>query len=670
MRRALLIPVLLVGPLLLIDGRPASANHRPPPSKSAAGPAASEDPPTDATPPADPAVPAAPAAPVQTPEGTVVPVVPVGPAGDAPPPAIAVSEHGTVSISAQNIEIPALLELLAMHSKRNIVASDAVKGTVSVNLFDVPFDQALDAILDVNGLVRQQTGDFVQVYTTEEWKKVENTKRRRESKVFVVNHLASDDVLEFLKPLVGEGGKIAARGNSASDFEPKLGSGGGDDYAYATTLVVTDYPENLERIGKVLAELDATPQQVRIECTVVLAEVDEESAISVDFSFVNKLDFSSLTHPLDPVGELADGTVSTDNADAVQTHGGLGAVTTKEPTLSVGVIANNISLFIEMLDQVTDTTTLARPNLTLLNRQKGQVLVGERVPYLNATQNDQTVTQTVEFLDVGVRLIVRPFITPEGMIRMDLYPSVSSAKLENLNSLGGTATVPREITRELQTNARVPSGQTIVIGGLFTEETTVVSRNVPLLSDIPILGAAFGGQDDKVIRREIIFLITPTLVVDDVAAKEGQEALEMVEVVRVGQRAGLLPFNRERMAEDLQRQAFDSYEKGDKRGALQSIWWARHIKPVTPAMILLEEHIEAGPGTRFRNSLQSLLDATPGFKPPPGDPEKQQGAEPDTVQPPIPNAEPVSAPAPEGAPAPEPEPTPAVDGESATGGES
>lgn len=647
MRRALLILIVLAGLLLLVASETASANHRPPPSKTNTAAAAPADTPADAPEPTSPVIPAQQAPPA--PEGAVVPV---GPVGDAPPPEISVSEHGTVSISAQNIEIPALLELLAMHSKRNIVASDAVKGTVSVNLFDVPFDQALDAILDVNGLVRQQTGDFVQVYTMEEWKKVENTKRRRESKVFVVNHLASDDVLEFLKPLVGEGGKIAARGNSAGDFEPKLGSGGGDDYAYATTLVVTDYPENLERIAKVLAELDAAPQQVRIECTVVLAEVDEESALSVDFSFINKLDFTGLTNPLDPVGELADGTVSTNNADAVQTNGGLGALTTKAPTLSVGIIANNISLFIEMLDEVTDTTTLARPNLTLLNRQKGQVLVGERVPYLNATQNDQTVTQTVEFLDVGVRLIVRPFITPEGMIRMDLYPSVSSAKLENLNSLGGTATVPREITRELQTNARVASGQTIVIGGLFTEETTVVSRNVPLLSDIPLLGAAFGGQDDQVIRREILFLITPTIVVDDVAAKEGQEALEMVEVVRVGQRAGLLPFNRERMAEDLQRQAFDSYEKGDTKAALQSIWWARHIKPVTPAMILLEEHIEAGPGTRFRNSLQSLLDSAPGFDAPPGDPEKHEGDEPDTIQPPVPDV----APAPPAAAEPTAEP--------------
>ncbi|MSR17578.1 MAG: hypothetical protein EXS00_00155 [Phycisphaerales bacterium] len=556
-----------------------------------------------------------------------VPTPPTAPGVEATEDSVKFSVHGTVTIAAQNVEISSLLELLSVRSNRNIIASNLVKGTVSVNLFDVPFDQALEAILSVNGLVSQTEANFTKVYTSEEFAVLEQKLHGKETRVFVVEYLSATDVIEFLKPIVSKDGSIAARGSAEPNYEPSVDDGGGDEYAYSTKVVVTDYPKTLDRIAETLKALDVSPQQVRIECTVLLAEVGEDNAFSVDFSWVNNLDFTSLTTPLAPVTDMKDGVVSTNNATAGQATNSAGLIGDKNPTLQMGLIANNIAVFISALDEVTDTTVMARPNLTCLNRQKGQVLIGERVPYLNTTQNQTTTTQTVEFLDVGVKMIVRPFITPEGMIRMDLYPSVSSARSVTLDSAGGKATVPQETTRELQTNVRVKSGQTIVLGGLFTEDTTVKRRSMPFFGDIPILGAAFQGKEDKVSRKEIIFLITPTVVADEIAAKEGEDALQVIEAVRVGQRAGLLPFSREQTTDNLQRMAFEAYQNGDTKQALHFARAARRLKPVMPAMIMMEERIESGPNSKFADTLQSILDTTPAFSDKPGDPEiKGEGA--------------------------------------------
>lgn len=520
--------------------------------------------------------------------------------------AVRVTESGTFSIAAQEVEVGKLLELLAIRSKRNIVASDKVTGRVTVNLYDVPFEQALDAILAVNGFSAVRSGAFIYVYSRTEREEMERAQLKREARVFVLQYLNAKDASEFITPLLSPDGTVVARGEVAPGFIPTSEDGGADDYAFTTKVVVNDYPENVESVANLLKELDVPPRQVRVEATILRTTVDETNAYGLDFTAIGNIDFTQVTRPLAAFDNLLDGVVQTNRAQSVVMDNY--PVLDRPPTLKIGIISNDVALFIRVLDEVTDTSVLARPTVTVLNRQRAQVLIGEKVAYLSTTQTQTSTTQDVQFLDTGIKLTFRPFISPDGHIRLELHPSVSSARLVDLKVPGGgEATVPNESTQELRTNVRVKSGQTIVLGGLFREDTSIDRRQVPWLSDIPIIGAAFGGQADRTRREEIIFLLTPTVYEDKQLYDKGAESLEIVEAVRVGTRAGLLPFSNDQFVADYQRQALDAYRQGDMKKAL---WYADNavrIRPSLPTMIRLRESVRSGDASAFRRELDARL---------------------------------------------------------------
>ncbi len=553
----------------------------------------------------------------QFPPGTSVPQ-----ASPAPAPIsqaqVEVSDHGTVTLNASNVEIAGLLELLALRTRRNIVASDKVVGTVSVNLFDVPFQQALDAVLSVNNLVAQTEGSFTYVYTRAEFDALEAARRPKESRVFVLQYLSANDAGELIKPLLSSDGKLGARGISERGFQPSIETGSGDDYAFTAKLVVNDYVDNLTKISTLLDQLDVAPQQVRVECTVLSAAVKEENAYGLDFAAIGNLNFANLaTAGIPPLGvpdALRTGEIAQSTAES-------GALTPfpgseADPNIKVGIMAGDVAFFLRVLDEVTDTTVLARPATTCLNRQRSSVLVGERVAYLSTTVNQEISTQTVEYLDTGISLVFRPFIAPDGMIRLELAPSVSDYTLRKVDTPGGgSTTVPDEGTQEMQTNVRVRSGQTIVLGGLFKDKMVTKRRQVPVLGDIPIFGAALNGQQDVVERDEIIFLVTPTIIEDQKLWEEGRDSLNVVESVRVGARAGLLPFSREQVTADTDRDAYEAYANGDLTKALYFTNNSIRMKPQSADMRRLREQIINAPGAPSQQAFEQSLMGTRSFTP-------------------------------------------------------
>jgi type II secretory pathway component GspD/PulD (secretin) len=203
--------------------------------------------------------------------------------------------------------------------------------------------------------------------------------------------------------------------------------------------------------------------------------------------------------------------------------------------IKVGIVSNDVSVFIRALDEVTDTTVLSNPKIMTLNRQSGRVLVGRKVGYLNTTATDTSTTQSVEFLDTGTSLYFRPFVTTNGLIRMEVKPKVAEAAIRQISDIGGNpVTIPDEITNEITTNILVRDGQTVVLGGLFRENVTVTRKQVPVLGDIPFIGNAFRGHDDSTNRNEIIFLITPTIVDDAMVTESGERGSQYVDRIVAG----------------------------------------------------------------------------------------------------------------------------------------
>jgi hypothetical protein len=271
----------------------------------------------------------------------------------------------------------------------------------------------------------------------------------------------------------------------------------------------------------------------------------------------------------------------------------------------VGVLTNNVQVFIRALDRVTDTTILANPKIMTLNRQRAQVLVGEKVAYLSTTATSTATTQTVEFLDTGTQLTLRPFVSTDGMIRLELKPQISSAELRDAGAGSSVVTLPDETTQELTTNVMVPDGQTIVLGGLFKEETTIGRNQIPGLGDLPLIGPAFRGVDNTVNRSEVIFLITPHIVKDKALAAAGDAAMDGIEMARIGAREGLLPWSRSKLTASHVRDALNHLEENNKDKALYEVDMALSLDPHSVEARRLKEKLT---GERAYWPGRNLLD--------------------------------------------------------------
>ena len=204
------------------------------------------------------------------------------------------TDYGTVTLAVQDIDLAQVLEMLSIQTQRNIIASKNVSATISANLYDVTFHEALDAILKVNGYDYVEEGNFIYIYTQAEIEEMEAAKRKTESRIFELEYLSAADANEFVTPLLSDAGKSSFRGDVDPGIKPDTNDVGEDSYAFAAKLVVNDYPEQLDRIAALITELDTPPQQVLIEATILQTTLNEANAFGVDFSVLGSVSYTHL----------------------------------------------------------------------------------------------------------------------------------------------------------------------------------------------------------------------------------------------------------------------------------------------------------------------------------------------------------------------------------------
>lgn len=528
---------------------------------------------------------------------------------------VSIDENFLVDLHVADENLANVLQMLSIQSQRNIVASKSVSASITANLYGVTFYEALDAILHVNGYGYVERGNFIYVYTLEELEQIEQAQRTRSTRVLRMNYLNATDAAAFATPLLSSGGTMTTNGATATFSIPESAPTGADEFVHDATIVIHDYPENVEEIERLLRELDTRPQQVLVEATILQTSLNEANAFGVDFSLIADINFGDFVGIGGPL-RAADGLITGEGARVDGTEvqvpsDNVGRAITSTPgntrgpgTFKAAVIAEDAAIFLRLLDEVSDTTILSNPKILALNRQPARVLVGRKVGYLNTTSTETSTTQTVEFLDTGTQLYFRPFVTNEGFIRMELKPQVSEAEIRTATDATGAAvTVPDEITNELVTNVMVRDGNTIVLGGLFRETTQSDRRQVPVLGDIPLIGAAFRGHEDDVNRSEIIFMITPTIVNDEFLLATGAAGQEFVESSRAGAREGLLPFSRERQASQLLVEADRLVAQGNTDKALHKVQRALALKPNYPQAVALRERLMGKPAIWPSNSM-------------------------------------------------------------------
>jgi type IV pilus assembly protein PilQ len=481
---------------------------------------------------------------------------------------------------AENTQIADALDILAERYKKNIVFPPTIEGQLSCKkLFDVTFDEALEAILGTN-FRYEQKDNLVKVYDAQKHSGTKNNRDLMTHKVFTLYYISAAEASELVSSVLSEDGKIkitAASEVGVPVEESISAQTGNNKTAMNDTLVICDYPENIKAVEQVLASIDIEPQQVLIEATILSATLTEGMQFGIDWQ--------TLTTAVDELTDITRG--ASDYYKSAGTSAKVGSESLSGG-LTIGFAHDSVAGFIRAVEDVTDVTILANPKILAVNKQLGQVYIGKKIAYQSqTTQTDTSTTEEVKFLDTGTKLSFRPYICKDGRIRMDIHPKDSSATLRS----SGEATLPDETSAELVTNIIVEDGQTIVIGGLFRDVITTAKTQVPILGDLPVIGVVFRGTADEVRHEEVIVLLTPHII-----TKTHQTArwarVEDIQHKTFGAKEELQWINEMRRAKDYFESAEKQYIKGDYEAEMKELKSAIELYPAFLEARRLKEKIE------------------------------------------------------------------------------
>ncbi len=497
----------------------------------------------------------------------------------------------------KGVTVKDALHFLALKYHKNIVPTPKVDGEITVTkLYDVTFEEALSAVLGTNKYEVQ--GNFIKVYTAEEYDKVMNDRRRMESKIFTLYYISAEEAKELLAPVLSDSGSIAAT------KAPAVGVSSGDDLSVQEggntmslhdSIIMKDYPENIADAESLLKQLDVKPMQVLVEATILSATLTEGMEFGVDLNLaggvaIEGTETTSSVTSGDSIELLTDSTTPMSQIAGWGSAGSpievAGFASGGANGLRLGIRSGDISLFITALESITDVTVLANPKILALNKQVGTVFIGQNLGYRSSTTVSSSGVASsgeVKFLKSGTKLSFRPYIASDGNIRMDIYPKDSSATKDSDG-------VPTETTAELSANIMVKDGQTVVIGGLFRDSVTSSKSQVPLLGDIPVLGELFKGTSDQTKRQEVIILLTPHII-NNLDELEGDKRAADVERKRLGARDSLHFLGVTRLAEDSYSKAVALYSDGDTEAALAELNWTLNLRPTYYEALRLRERI-------------------------------------------------------------------------------
>ena len=469
-------------------------------------------------------------------------------------------------------DIREVLDALAMQGNLNILATNSVQGKVSATLSGVDVDSALDAILKSTGYVAKREGDFIYVGKPEDFDTMEESLDTIATRVYRPNYVTAAELQALVQPLVTvDAGVVSVSTPAEVGIAPDSTNAGGDAFAGGDVVVVRDYEAVLSQIDQVVAEIDVRPLQVAIEAMILSVTLNDGNDFGVNFELLRDKDHLrlGLGTPLDSLGSLSFA----------------------EGGLKFGFLDTSLGAFFNALETIGDTNVIATPRLLVLNKHRAEILIGEELGYVSTTMTETSTSQSVEFLEVGAQLRLRPFISSDGLIRMEIHPELSTGSVDTSNP---NFTLPNKETTQVTTNIMVRDGCTVIIGGLIRDELQTTGTQVPFLGSLPWVGVAFRSRNETLQRREIIVLITPHIVYEPETCREGQQAA--CEFQRRQQLYGekMNPLGKRHVARRYFRMAQNAWAAGDRDTALRFAEMSVHFDPLNRAAIDLRSSIWLG----------------------------------------------------------------------------
>ncbi|EPE6797525.1 type IV pilus secretin PilQ [Vibrio alginolyticus] len=443
-------------------------------------------------------------------------VAKIKPNEKAPDKSILEREGKLISINFQDIPVRNVLQLIADYNQFNLVVSDSVEGNLTLRLDGVPWQQVLDIILQVKGLDKRVDGNVILVAPTDELdlrekQQLEKQKLTEEmgelsSEIIKVNFAKASDIAEMIN---GEGNisMLSERGSMTIDER-------------TNSLLIRELPENIEVIREIIESLDIPVKQVQIEARIVTINEGnmDELGIRWGFTSINGSNTvgGSIENNLATIG-LYNGEGGGDGGDG----DGVGiddflnvnlAATSPNATsiaFQVAKLGSDTLLDLELsaLQQESKAEIISSPRLITTNKKPAYIEQGTEIPYLESSSSGAT---TVTFKKAVLSLKVTPQITPDNRLVLDL--SVTQDRPGQVVKTGTGEAVAID-TQRIGTQVLVNNGETVVLGGIFQHSITNSVDKVPLLGDLPLLGALFRRSYENVGKSELLIFVTPKVVI-------------------------------------------------------------------------------------------------------------------------------------------------------------
>ncbi|UNG19211.1 type IV pilus secretin PilQ [Stutzerimonas zhaodongensis] len=421
------------------------------------------------------------------------------------------AEHFTysgekLSLNFQDIDVRSVLQLIADFTDLNLVASDTVQGNITLRLQNVPWDQALDLVLKTKGLDKRQVGNVLLVAPADEIAARERQELeaqrqiaelaplRRE--VVQVNYAKASDIARLFQSVTDKGGDSEDRGSIAVDDR-------------TNNIIAYQTQERLDELRRIVAQLDIPVRQVMIEARIVEANVDYDKSLGVKWGGNVNLNGNWSAYGRGAGLKLEEGG---DEGDTVESPFNLPFVdlgaTGATSGIGLGFVSNNAILDLQLsaMEKTGNGEVVSQPKVVTADKETAKILKGSEVPYQEASSSGATSTS---FKEAALSLEVTPQITPDNRIIMEVKVTKDEPDFSQAASTGG---IPSIRKNEVNAKVLVTDGETIVIGGVFSNTQSKSVDKVPFLGDLPFVGRVFRRDLVQDRKSELLVFITPRIM--------------------------------------------------------------------------------------------------------------------------------------------------------------
>ncbi|WP_180165297.1 type IV pilus secretin PilQ [Acinetobacter sp. YH12049] len=436
-----------------------------------------------------------------------------------------------ISLDFQDIEVRRVLQLLADFTEINMVAADTVQGNITLRLKDVPWDQALDIVLKTKNLDKRRNGNVIWIAPVSELIKAEEEEAKAlrqsmklapiQTEYLTLSYAKAADIEKLITQSKTAGNTGSSNSNNADDDRGNLLSPRGTISAdtRTNTLIINDTAQNIDQIRKMVDLLDVSVKQVMVEARIVKASTDFTKEMGVKWGLLSQ-GINQNDHLLVGGSDTTLWDLKTPDDDGKYTiqrpsnlNVDLGVTTAGASRIAFGLISlSDFMLDLELSALQADGygEVISTPKVLTADKQQAKVASGQEIPYQTTTGTGSNATSSTEFKEALLSLDVTPSITPDGKVQMKLnIKSDSPAGYAN----NGEIILNKN---EINTDVLVNNGETVVLGGIFNQETQSKQTKVPFLGDIPYVGRLFRKDMKSDAKNELLIFVTPRIVNDSV----------------------------------------------------------------------------------------------------------------------------------------------------------